>query len=79
MTELHTPWVSLASLFRCQGRLVDSATILQEVWGVEYREETHYVKNYIRRLRQKLEKDPKSPQYILTERGFGYRFVEGGE
>jgi len=49
------------------------------MWGVEYREETYYMKNYIGRLKQKLEKDPKSPQYILTQRGFGYRFVEGGE
>lgn len=69
----------LACLLRRQGRPVSSATILREVWGAEYREETHYVKNYIRRLRQKLEKGPNSPRYILTERGFGYKFVEGGE
>jgi len=65
----------LACLLRRQGRPVSSTTILREVWGAEYREETHYVKNYIRRLRQKLEKDPNNPRYILTERGFGYKFV----
>jgi len=35
-----------------------------------------YVKLYIWRLRQKIEKDSRQPRYILTERGIGYRFVE---
>lgn len=69
------------SVLRClllhRGRPASSTALLREVWGAEYSEETHYVKNYITRLRQKLEKDPKSPRYILTERGFGYKFVAG--
>ena len=36
----------------------------------------HYVRLYINYLRQKLEKDAANPQYILTERGVGYRFVD---
>ena len=42
----------------------------------EYREETHYLRLYITYLRQKLEKDPANPKYILTERGVGYRFID---
>ena len=50
--------------------------LLSKVWGYEYRDETHYVRLYVNYLRQKLEKDPANPQYILTERGVGYRFVD---
>lgn len=50
--------------------------ILAKVWGYEYRDEPHYVRLYINYLRQKLEKDPANPIYILTERGVGYRFVD---
>ncbi|MFN3741723.1 MAG: response regulator transcription factor [Anaerolineales bacterium] len=50
--------------------------ILTRVWGYEYRDESHYVRLYINYLRQKLEKDPSNPKYILTERGVGYRFVD---
>jgi DNA-binding response OmpR family regulator len=50
--------------------------LLSKVWGYEYRDEPHYVRLYINYLRQKLEKDPANPKYILTERGVGYRFVD---
>ncbi len=50
--------------------------LLANVWGYEYRDEPHYVRLYINYLRKKLEKDPANPQYILTERGIGYRFVD---
>ena len=50
--------------------------ILSKVWGYEYRDEPHYVRLYVNYLRQKLEKDPSDPQYILTERGVGYRFID---
>ncbi len=49
--------------------------LLSKVWGFEYQDEPHYVRLYVNYLRKKLEKDPSNPQYILTERGVGYRFV----
>ena len=58
------------------GWVVPHETLLQKVWGYEYREETHYLRLYITYLRQKIEKDPSNPEYILTERGVGYRFVD---
>jgi DNA-binding response OmpR family regulator len=58
------------------GRLLTHETLLSKVWGREYRDEAHYLRLYITYLRQKIEKDPAHPKYILTERGLGYRFKE---
>ncbi len=58
------------------GWVVPHDQLLAKVWGYEYRDETHYLRLYINYLRQKLEKDPAHPKYILTERGVGYRFVD---
>jgi two-component system KDP operon response regulator KdpE len=58
------------------GRVLPYETILAKVWGMEYREEEHYVRLYVNYLRQKIEPDPSHPKYILTERGLGYRFVD---
>ena len=58
------------------GWVVPHDQLLAKVWGYEYRDETHYLRLYINYLRQKLEKDPSDPQYILTERGVGYRFID---
>jgi hypothetical protein len=50
--------------------------LLRKVWGRGYGEETEYLRVYVRYLRQKLEADSSKPQYILTEPGVGYRFVD---
>ena len=64
----------LACLVRNAGQVVPHKTLLTWVWGPEYAGETHYVKLYIRYLRQKIEECPKRPKYVLTEWGIGYRF-----
>lgn len=64
----------LYHLVRNAGRVLRHETLLAKVWGREYVEEIDYLRVYVRRLRRKLEKDPERPQYILTERGLGYRF-----
>jgi DNA-binding response OmpR family regulator len=56
------------------GRLVTHRQMLQQVWGPEYIDDIDYTKRYICQLRQKIEDDPSDPQYIVTERGLGYRF-----
>ncbi len=58
------------------GKLMSHETLLMKVWGREYREEDHYLRLYIKYLREKLEADPASPKYILTEHGMGYTFAE---
>src|SRR5437762_6640730 len=69
-----TEYRLLYHLISNAGRLLTHETLLSKVWGREYRDEAHYLRLYITYLRQKLEKDPAHPQYILTERGVGYRF-----
>lgn len=71
-----TEYRLLYHLVNNAGRLMTHDTLLSKVWGHEYRDESHYVRLYITYLRQKLERDPAHPKYILTERGVGYCFRE---
>jgi two-component system KDP operon response regulator KdpE len=71
-----TEYRLLYHLVQNAGWVVSHDQLLQKVWGYEYRDEPHYVRLYINYLREKLEKDPANPVYILTERGVGYRFVD---
>ncbi|GAB4503281.1 MAG: response regulator transcription factor [Anaerolineales bacterium] len=64
----------LVYLMRNAGKVLPHRTILQHVWGPEYGDEAEYLRVYIGRLRQKIEVNPLSPRYLLTERGIGYRF-----
>ena len=66
----------LAALVQQLDRVIPHQQLLRQVWGPEYSDEVHYLKLYVRYLRQKLEKDPRNPQYLLTEWGVGYRFRE---
>jgi hypothetical protein len=71
-----TEYRLLYHLVQNAGWVTSHDQLLAKVWGYEYRDEPHYVRLYINYLRQKLEKDPANPKYILTERGVGYRFVD---
>jgi len=50
------------------------AKLLQAIWGAEYGQEVEYLRTFVHQLRKKLEDDPSSPEYLLTEPYFGYRF-----
>ncbi len=71
-----TEYRLLYHLVQNAGWVVPHDQLLAKVWGYEYRDETHYLRLYINYLRQKLERNPSEPVYILTERGVGYRFVD---
>ena len=71
-----TEYRLLYHLVQNAGWVLTYDQILSRVWGYEYRDESHYVRLYINYLREKLEKDPANPKYILTERGVGYRFID---
>jgi two-component system KDP operon response regulator KdpE len=58
------------------GRVVPNAKLLTAVWGADCREEIEYLRTYVNQLRRKIEDDPSSPAYILTDMYVGYRFVD---
>jgi len=71
-----TEYKLLYELVTNAGRVMLHQDLLRKVWGRGYGEETEYLRVYVRYLRQKLEADSSKPQYILTEPGVGYRFVD---
>jgi two-component system, OmpR family, KDP operon response regulator KdpE len=60
---------------RNEGKLLTHPTILREVWGPAYDDESHYLHVYVSQLRRKLEADPARPRLLLTAPGAGYRLV----
>lgn len=70
-----TQWRLLEVLARHAGRVVTGRQLLREVWGPGHGEQGHYLRIYVRQLRQKLEADPTAPRYLLTEMGVGYRLL----
>ena len=63
----------LRVLARPPGRLVTQRQLLQEVWGPQYAEESHYLRVHVAHIRAKIEPDPAQPRYLITEPGIGYR------
>jgi two-component system, OmpR family, KDP operon response regulator KdpE len=65
----------LAHLARHRDMVVTHRQLLTEVWGPTHAGHTHYLRIYMRQLREKLEADPVRPKHLLTETGVGYRLV----
>jgi two-component system, OmpR family, KDP operon response regulator KdpE len=59
-----------------EGKLLTHPTILREIWGPAYGEESNYLHVYVSHLRRKIEPDPARPRYILNQPGVGYRLVD---
>ena len=75
--EIHLTQIEyrlLAVLLANNGKVLTHRHLIREVWGPGHSEQSHYLRIYVGRLRQKLELDPTQPQYLLTETGVGYRF-----
>jgi len=66
----------LLEFSRHPGRVYSRAQLLDKVWGYSYQGYEHTVNSHINRLREKIERSPANPRYILTVRGVGYQFVE---
>jgi two-component system, OmpR family, KDP operon response regulator KdpE len=66
----------LGALARHLGMVVTHRQLLTEVWGPAHAGDTHYLRIYMKQLRDKLEADPIRPRHFLTEAGIGYRLVE---
>ena len=67
----------LATLARHAGMVVTQRQLLTEIWGPTHATDTHYLRIYMKQLRDKLEKDPLRPRHLLTETGVGYRLSTG--
>jgi two-component system KDP operon response regulator KdpE len=65
----------LACLAKHLGLVVTHRQLLREVWGPSHIEHTHYLRIYMKQLRDKLEADPVQPKYLVTETGVGYRLL----
>ncbi len=64
----------LASLAGSPGRVMTREMLLEQVWGDSAYRDPRTIDVHIRHLREKLERDPRSPEYLFTVRGVGYRF-----
>ena len=71
----------LRTLVKHAGKVVTHQQLLREVWGPAHVNETQYLRVYVGQLRQKIERDPTQPRYLITEAGVGYRLrqLDDGE
>ena len=77
-TDVHLTRIEfrlLATLARHLGMVVTHRQLLTEVWGPTHVNDTHYLRIYMKQLRDKLEADSVQPRYLLTEPGVGYRLL----
>ena len=65
----------LALLAKHLGMVVTHRQLLTQVWGPTHERDTHYLRIYMKQLREKLEIDPVRPRHLQTETGVGYRLV----
>jgi two-component system KDP operon response regulator KdpE len=58
------------------GEVIPHRRLLQAIWGPEYADDVQYLRVFVNQLRGKIEQDPHSPKYLLTEPWVGYRLAE---
>jgi two-component system, OmpR family, response regulator len=64
----------IAALSRAPGRVFTRDMLLSRIWGDSAYRDPRTIDVHIRHLREKIERDPKDPEYLFTVRGVGYRF-----
>src|SRR5215213_5310150 len=64
----------LVHFVRHAGKVITHRTLLAAVWGGNYTEQGEYLRVFVGQLRKKIEPNPSTPRYILTEPWIGYRF-----
>lgn len=57
-------------------RVINRDTLLERIWQYDFSGQSRIVDVHVSHLRDKIERDPKHPVYLVTVRGFGYRFQE---
>ncbi|MGH2740478.1 MAG: response regulator [Actinomycetota bacterium] len=68
----------LETLLARKGRLLTRDFLIEEVWGADYYGDTKTLDVHVKRIRAKIEPDPRNPRYLVTVRGLGYKFVDEG-
>jgi two-component system KDP operon response regulator KdpE len=68
----RTEWALLGALAENAGRVCLSEELLSTIWGPAYVNDVQYLRVWVSRLRQKLERDPEAPTLISTHHGLGY-------
>lgn len=68
----RTEFNLLATLAEHLDEVVPHRKLMAHVWGPEYLSARHYLRVYVRRVREKIERDPESPTLLVAERGRGY-------
>jgi len=76
VTLTYAEFEILATLARSPGAVLTRETLLESLWGDSAYRDPRTIDVHIRHLREKLERDPSSPEYLSTVRGVGYRFRE---
>jgi len=71
-----TEFSLLSLLSKNSGRVLTHQSILKEIWGFGYIDQTQYLRVFVAQLRKKIEDDPAKPKLLITESGIGYRFHE---
>lgn len=64
----------LEYMMRNSGRVLTRGQLIDRIWGVDYEGDTKTLDVHVKRLRSKIEPDPKHPKTLVTVRGLGYRF-----
>ncbi len=70
-----TEYNLLALLIRNEGKVLTHQYLLRAIWGPGYINQSQYLRVFIAQIRKKIEEDPDRPEYLLTEAGVGYRFI----
>lgn len=69
----------LQTLAQHAGNVVTHQQLLKDVWGIRHQHRAHYLRIFVRKLRQKIEEDPTQPRILMTELGVGYRLAPQAE
>lgn len=76
MIELKPKELGLISYFlKHQNRIISKESLYDQMWGEDSFGYDNTVMVHIRRLREKIEENPSSPQFLVTVKGLGYKFV----
>ncbi len=71
-----TEYNLLALLVKNEGKVLTHQYLLRAIWGPGYINQSQYLRVFIAQIRKKIEEDPNRPEYLLTESGVGYRFID---